>query len=163
MAASNELLVVHFLEPATIRHTYQDYLDPHVTVLPWFAADPFKSAEVLADVATEKPLYRVTLGEADMFGDEHDIPVFHVLPPSAVRGIHNAILRRLRHPANGPFKPSRPDYQVAGFNPHLSMRPGQPPRRRGEEFIIDTLSLVSRDKDSGEKTVIHHLELTGGR
>lgn len=112
----------------------------HVTALPPFLTDApsVEIAAAIAGVARGRPPVPAVVGNDELFGRRHDIPVSLILPNEALTALHHALLRAIR-----PFAavPDEPAFTGGGFRAHVTHKP--PARLHpGDALSLTQLALV---------------------
>lgn len=112
----------------------------HVTVLPPFLTDAPSSeiAAAMAGVALGRSPLTVAVGDDELFGRRHDIPVSLILPNEVLTALHHALVDAIR-----PFAavPDEPAFTGGGFRAHVTHKP--PARlHQGATLTLSQLALV---------------------
>jgi len=94
----------------------------HCTLMHWFSVHeayehmvPDYCAELFQTVTPVSML----VGEIEMFGDNHDVPVFTIEENERLRVLHDHLMACL---SCLEFKSSEPHYVGEGYRPHITMR-----------------------------------------
>lgn len=103
------------------------------------------------------PPFRAVIGEDDMFGEKHDVPVRHVLHNGPVLSVHRALVSTLQ------YLPHATQYRTP-YRPHISLgNHGDDLRiQKGEVIEMGGLAIVEKTASRGTWQVLAKIGLKGG-
>ena len=120
------------------------------------AFDP-RLAKHLRRLINPMPPFEATIGHDDMFGDNHDIPVRHVIHTGPILAVHRALVSTLQH------LPHATRYRTP-YNPHIT--PGSsandPRIQVGQTIEMGGLAIVEKTVARGTWQVLAKIGLKGG-
>lgn len=141
---AGSLIAVSFIEPAPLGVLFERTHWPlHVTVVPWFEADEVEAQHALDDVAARHAPFDAHVGEQQLFGPSHRIPVNVISPSDRLVRLHTDMLKALGSVgARNLSKWSGGDW----YTPHIT-RHGDRYREAGDVERIGSFSLVRLMED----------------
>lgn len=124
----------------------------HLTLFPPIQA-PYRSyyGDKLRSVVNVLSPFDITVGEDDMFGPDHDVPVKHIEEAPRLQVIHMALVRTLASLMHDPT------YRQP-YNPHITVQSGAM-IETGETIRIGGFSVVEKTDDKW--TVVDKIGLWG--
>jgi hypothetical protein len=148
MMKEGNSILVHLVEPKPVGYRFERTRKSwplHITLVPWFFADseqmPAFTSEITA--VCEKitpPVSRV--GNRELFGPNHDIPVNVLSDVLALKGLHIALLDIVDRTTEGLQVPSA--YVGAQYRPHITRHNGMG-ATQGDVIAVDSVALVNVD------------------
>jgi hypothetical protein len=136
----DRLMVVYFTKPQPVGTKMPEWYQ-HMTILPWLRGNvqlATKALRSLHDFNDE--IFAVAQGE-DYFGPNGEVHVKKIRPNPRLQQLHLA-LKGLVEFAGCHLEDET--YAGENYQPHISLKPDQPPIPDGKAFFIDKLSVVQK-------------------
>jgi 2'-5' RNA ligase len=101
MPKTGDLILVHLVDERPIGTQFERTRNAwplHITIAPWFMADEHVATQCLTTVAASITPFAVQVGERQLFGGDHDIPVNVIRPQDqqSLKHLHKAFVAALR-------------------------------------------------------------------
>jgi len=125
--------------------------------MPWFdTAYPDSLTTILQNLAHTTRQIEVQIGEWDMFGPDHDVPVQRVEPNRALNHLHSNLLGVVQE--HGSIHSVK--FTGSNYKPHIT-RQSMQTYEKGDLLIIDDFCLIESSR--GRKDREHKLKTIVGR
>lgn len=94
----SQRILVCMVEPVGVGYEFERSDWPlHVTLVPWFkVTDQSWFTSGLARIVGELTPLQITLGDKELFGSKHDVPVRVVVPNKELTNLHNELLNLVK-------------------------------------------------------------------
>lgn len=148
-------LLVHMIDQMPVGSTAPT-LNLHMTIVHWFRSDlpAEKLTAATQTVATEQSKFVAVVGEEAQFGLNHDIAVNKVVASNELFDLHKHLVQMLEKLG---AEHTSPQWVGKGWNPHVThQKSGR--LQKGDNFEVDSISIISSKTLSGDRTVEAHLE-----
>ncbi len=154
-AEQDRFMLAGFTEPAPASGSFEKW-PQHFTVLPWMVGDIEVSMQRIDRVLAVFDSLDIIIGNQVPFGDGSETAV-RLQPFDELKRLHRAA-RTILH---GAAKVEDPRYLIAhGYNPHITLHPGQPALEEGDVITVKELFVVQSDQ--GEKRIARAYGLGDG-
>ncbi len=126
---------------------------PHITLFPPLLAPYYNYyGDTMRGVVNTLSPFDVTVGEDDLFGPDHNVPVKRIQESPRLQVVHTALVRTLANLMHDPT------YRQP-YNPHITAQPGMT-LATGDTVHVGGFSVV--EKESGVWTVVDKIGFKGG-
>lgn len=143
-------MVAHLIGDVRTGETFESW-GPHITLLPWFAANEPKALDGFIETAYDMEACRVHLassriGALALYGEQNDVPVRLIEGDGAVAlGVMHGLLLARFH-----GRLQNREYIGGLYRPHIALKAGAPDLP--EELTVDSLCLIRHD--GAVKTIV---------
>lgn len=151
-----KILPAFFVEPIALGETFQSGEWPlHMTYFPPITTHftPHHAEKLRANLNPMSP-FIATVGQAALFGPNHDLPVLRIDKSSELMVVH----RRLIAVFQG--LPHNPEYRMP-YNPHVSISKSDTRLETGDAIEIGGISIAEKAQSSDMWQIIAKIGLKG--